>query len=94
MRLRLMHDHTLQSTKCAIIKAQRKERRSMTIRKQKQIHYYKPDMSDLHGRIGRSIIETIRNTPKPDRTELKKAVAEFEKTYDEDRRQRELRGDK
>lgn len=31
----------------------------------------------LKGRIGRSIIETIRNTPKPDDTQLKKEVEEL-----------------
>ena len=28
----------------------------------------------LRGRIGKSIIETIRNTPKPDDTQMKKDV--------------------
>lgn len=28
----------------------------------------------LHGRIGRSILETIRNTPKPDDTKLNEEV--------------------
>ena len=28
----------------------------------------------LRGRIGKSIIETIRNTPKPDDTQMKKEV--------------------
>lgn len=40
--------------------------------KPKEVHYYKPYMAALHGKIGESIIETILNTPKPDRTELKK----------------------
>lgn len=69
----------------------------MTIaRKQKhrELRFYKPNMANLHGRIGRSILETIRNTPKPDRTELNKAVAEFERTYDEDQRQRGSHGNK
>ena len=30
----------------------------------------RPDISNLRGRIGRSIIETIRNTPAPDRTAM------------------------
>lgn len=57
-------------------------------RKPRTVRYVRPDMTDLHGCMGRSIIETIRNTPKPDRTALKKAVAEFERTYDEDHAQR------
>ena len=37
-----------------------------------KIQYYKPNMSNLRGFIGRSIIKTIMNTPKPDRTKLRK----------------------
>jgi len=34
--------------------------------------YSKPNMANLRGPVGRSIIETIKNTPKPDRTKLRK----------------------
>lgn len=34
----------------------------------------------LHGRIGRSILETIRNTPKPDDTKLEEDVKKLEET--------------
>ncbi len=44
--------------------------------KPKEVHYYKPYMGALSGKVGESIIETILNTPKPDRTELKKKAAE------------------
>ncbi len=44
--------------------------------RRKEIHYYKPYMGALTGWIGRSIIETINNTPKPDRTELQKRAEE------------------
>jgi hypothetical protein len=42
----------------------------------KEILYYKPYMGALSGWIGKSIIETIRNTPKPDRTKLNKKADE------------------
>lgn len=45
---------------------------------EKEITYRKPSLN-LSGRIGKSIIETIRNTPKPDDTELKKEVEELKK---------------
>ena len=38
----------------------------------------KPNIGALKGRIGMSIIETIRNTPKPDHTELRKRCDELE----------------
>lgn len=47
----------------------------------KSVRYYKPNIGDLRGKIGRSILETIRNTPKPDKTILLKDAAEFEKNY-------------
>jgi len=34
--------------------------------------YSKPNMANLKGPIGRSIIETIKNTSKPDRTKLRR----------------------
>lgn len=40
--------------------------------KQKKTRYYKPNMGALSGKIGESIFETIMNSPKPDRSELKK----------------------
>ena len=35
------------------------------------VTYSKPNMANLRGPIGRSIIETIKNTPKPDRSKLR-----------------------
>lgn len=43
-----------------------------------QINYVKPNMAALHGKIGRSIIETILNTPKPDDSRLKERAREVE----------------
>ncbi len=34
--------------------------------------YYRPNMANLKGPVGRSIIETIKNTPKPDCSKLRK----------------------
>lgn len=42
----------------------------------KEVRYFKPYMGALSGWIGKSIIETIRNTPKPDRTMLNKKADE------------------
>lgn len=39
-------------------------------RKTREIRYVKPNMGALHGRVGRKILETIRNTPKPDLSEM------------------------
>lgn len=44
--------------------------------KQKKVKIYKPYMGALDGWIGKSIIDTIRNTPKPDRTELNRKADE------------------
>ena len=44
--------------------------------KPKKVRYYKPYMGALSGWIGKSIIETIRNTPKPDRTRLNEKADE------------------
>lgn len=41
--------------------------------------YYKPNMANLRGRMGRSIYETIMNTPKPDLTELERKANEVER---------------
>ena len=38
--------------------------------------YSKPNMANLRGPVGRSIVETIRNTPKPDRTKLRREADE------------------
>lgn len=46
--------------------------------KNKTINYIKPNMGNLHGKIGRSIIETILNTPKPDDSKLKERAKEVE----------------
>lgn len=34
------------------------------------VKYWKPNMASLEGELGRSIIEHIRNTPKPDWDEI------------------------
>ena len=39
--------------------------------------YYIPNMAALSGKNGRSIFETIKNTPAPDRTKLRKEVEEL-----------------
>ena len=44
----------------------------------KNINYVKPNMAAIHGKIGRYIIETIRNTPKPDDSRLKERAEEVE----------------
>ena len=44
--------------------------------KPKKVRYYKPYMGALSGKIGKSIIETILNTPRPDRTELNRKAGE------------------
>ena len=44
----------------------------------REIRYIKPNMGALRGRIGREILETIRNTPKPDLTELNRQADEVE----------------
>ncbi len=36
-----------------------------------KIQYYKPNMANLRGFIGKSIIKTIMNTSKPDRAKLR-----------------------
>lgn len=46
------------------------------MKKEHEIRYVKPNIGALHGRIGRSILETIRNTPRPDRTDLEKRADE------------------
>ena len=51
----------------------------MARKKPREVHYYKPYMGALSGWIGRSIIETILNTPAPDRTELNKKAEECRK---------------
>ena len=43
----------------------------------KKTRYVKPNMV-LHGRMGREILETIMNTPKPDLTELNRQADEVE----------------
>lgn len=48
--------------------------------KPKEVRYYKPDMSALRGRIGKSIIETILNTPRPDHSELNREADEYLRT--------------
>lgn len=50
--------------------------------------YYKPNMANLRGRMGRSIYETIMNTPKPDLTELERKANEVERRVLEERRRK------
>ena len=40
--------------------------------KKHEIRYVKPNIGALKGPVGRSILETIRNTPRPDMTALTK----------------------
>lgn len=39
--------------------------------------YYKPNMSNLHGKAGKSIIETIRNTSPAPKDGARKKVEEY-----------------
>ncbi len=39
-------------------------------------YYSKPNIGNLRGRIGKSILQTVRNTPRPDRSELERDVQE------------------
>ena len=43
------------------------------------ITYSKPNIANLRGKKGRMIFETIKNSPKPDLTTLKKKAAECER---------------
>lgn len=45
----------------------------------KEVIYRKPCLV-LRGRIGKSILETIRNTPKPDDRKLEEEVQKLEST--------------
>ncbi len=36
----------------------------------KEIRYVKPNMANLKGKLGRSIINQIRNAKRPDRSEM------------------------
>lgn len=42
------------------------------------VKYWKPNMASLEGELGRSIIEYIRNTPKPDFARLEAEADEIE----------------
>jgi len=44
-----------------------------------KVVYYKPNMSNLHGRMGKSIIETIKNTPPAPKDEARKKVEEYKR---------------
>lgn len=50
------------------------------MKKEHEICYVKPNIGALRGRIGRSILETIRNTPRPDRTDLEKRAEECKRS--------------
>ena len=45
----------------------------------RQRTYSKPNMANLHGRVGREVLRAIRNTPPADFTNLEKGVQECEK---------------
>lgn len=40
----------------------------------RKIRYYKPDMTNLHGKLGRSIIRTLKTAQAPDLTKQKHMV--------------------
>ena len=40
----------------------------------RETNYIKPNMANLRGKLGRSIIKTIKETPAPDRSALKRDV--------------------
>lgn len=46
----------------------------------KEINYIKPNIANLHGKIGQSIVDTIMNAQRPDHSELNRACEEFEKS--------------
>lgn len=43
--------------------------------------YVKPNMTNLPGKVGESIINTIMNTPSVDQIEIDKNLSEFEQKY-------------
>lgn len=45
-------------------------------RKPHETVYYKPNIGALRGKVGKSILETIMNTPKPDLSELRRGANE------------------
>ena len=47
--------------------------------------YERPNIADLRGKKGREIFETIKNSPKPDLTILKRKAAECERRIIEER---------
>ena len=51
-------------------------KRNLFRTRKRQRMYYKPNIGALHGRVGRSIMETIMNTPKPDLTEARRKADE------------------
>ncbi|MCR4568518.1 MAG: hypothetical protein K5769_10725 [Pseudobutyrivibrio sp.] len=52
----------------------------------KTTSYTKPNIGNLKGKIGKSILETVRNTPIPDRTNLEAEVRELENKIMADRK--------
>jgi hypothetical protein len=47
--------------------------------KKHEIRYIKPNIGSLKGSIGKSILETIRNTPRSDRTRLNMIADDVQK---------------
>lgn len=50
------------------------------IRKRRELAtgvYYKPNMSNLQGKVGKSIIETIKNTPPAQKDDTRRKVEEY-----------------
>ena len=48
----------------------------MTIRaKRNNGMYYKPNMTNLRGKLGREIMQTIRESPRPSREETRRKTA-------------------
>lgn len=46
---------------------------------EKIIIYTKPNMSNLHGKVGKSIVDTIKNTKPSENAESRKIVEEYKK---------------
>lgn len=46
---------------------------------EKMIIYTKPNMSNLRGKVGKSIIDTIKNTKPSENTESRRIVEDYKK---------------
>lgn len=47
--------------------------------------YVKPNMANLHGKVGREILETIRNSTPPDLSDIRQKVEENKKKIQAER---------